>query len=216
MTSSARDQLTLLRRGHDRLFELVVALTPDELSRQSYCRDWCVADVLSHLGSGAEIFKESALAGMERRPAVEKEEMEAIWRRWDALSPVEKAERSARCDDDFLVTLEELDEESLEAVVFVFPDGRRAGAKEALALRLTETTIHSWDVEVTFEPSARLRPEAVGLLLDRLATSAPRWGEAAGWDGPPAVVISTSEPARQFLLSVGDGVSWSEEPEPGP
>lgn len=208
MTTSARECLAVLRRDHDRFFELVVGLTPDELSQRSYCNEWSVADVLSHLGSGAEIFTQWALAGLHEREPVAHDEMEEIWARWNALTPVEKAEKAALSSDDFLDRLEALDDETLESLVFTLPGGHTMPAPTMLSMRLVETALHGWDVEVTFELSARVRPEAVDLIVDTLATSAPRWAASEGWGGPKRIQIDTSEPERHFLASLEDGLSW--------
>ncbi len=55
MEADPRVWIETLRRSHDRLTGLVKQLSPEELRDQSYCSDWSVAQVLSHLGSGAEI-----------------------------------------------------------------------------------------------------------------------------------------------------------------
>ena len=55
-----------LRASHDRLTAIVNPLDADQLRAQSYDSEWSIADVLSHLGSGAEIFLlnlNSGLAG---------------------------------------------------------------------------------------------------------------------------------------------------------
>ena len=56
-----------VRASHDRLAGLVAGLNADDLRAPSYDTDWSVADVLSHLGSGAEITALSLEAG-ERAP----------------------------------------------------------------------------------------------------------------------------------------------------
>jgi hypothetical protein len=47
--------LEQLHRGHDDAVSLARGLSPDDYKRVSYCPDWTVAQVFSHLGSGAEI-----------------------------------------------------------------------------------------------------------------------------------------------------------------
>ena len=39
--------------SHERLSRLVGQLGPDEVAGPSYCTEWSIAQVLSHLGSGA-------------------------------------------------------------------------------------------------------------------------------------------------------------------
>ena len=45
----------LLRASSERLHGLVAPLSDDDLTGQSYDDDWTIADVLSHIGSGAVI-----------------------------------------------------------------------------------------------------------------------------------------------------------------
>ena len=47
------DPLDALRASADRLAALVEPLTPDELRLSAYPTEWTIAQVLSHLGSGA-------------------------------------------------------------------------------------------------------------------------------------------------------------------
>ena len=42
-----------LRASHDRLTRIAVSLDSDDLRKRSYAKEWTIADVLSHLGSGA-------------------------------------------------------------------------------------------------------------------------------------------------------------------
>ena len=44
-----------LRASHERLAALVEPLTPDQVTAQAYPIEWSIAQVMSHLGSGAEI-----------------------------------------------------------------------------------------------------------------------------------------------------------------
>ena len=53
MSSDLRDLVATLHALHDRLAAAVVELCPDQLRTRSYATEWSVADVLSHLGSGA-------------------------------------------------------------------------------------------------------------------------------------------------------------------
>jgi hypothetical protein len=80
-----------------------------------------------------------------------------------------------------------------------------------LQLRLSEHAIHAWDIEVSFNPDATVRAEAVELLVDYLPQMARRVGKPAGKTLTLQVV--TSEPERQFAL-ITDGVSlepWSDQ-----
>jgi len=53
MTTDVRDLVATLHTLHDRLAATVVELGPEQLRSRSYDTEWSVAEVLSHLGSGA-------------------------------------------------------------------------------------------------------------------------------------------------------------------
>ena len=57
MEPDARTVIASVRNSHERLVSLVKPLTPQELRRRSYASEWSIAQVLSHLGSQAEIFE---------------------------------------------------------------------------------------------------------------------------------------------------------------
>jgi hypothetical protein len=45
--------LLAMEDSHARLLDIVDQLGPDDLRTMSYCSAWTIADVLSHIGSGA-------------------------------------------------------------------------------------------------------------------------------------------------------------------
>ena len=55
MTTLADRTIAALRTTHDDLAALVPGLTDEQLAGPSGASEWTVAQVLSHLGSGAEI-----------------------------------------------------------------------------------------------------------------------------------------------------------------
>src|SRR6478752_7735526 len=89
VTELADATIAELRAIHDRLAARATGLSPEELAAQSGADDWTVADVLSHLGSGAEIGRYPVLAAAgapEDKPSNEE-----IWDRWNALPPADQA-----------------------------------------------------------------------------------------------------------------------------
>ena len=56
METSPDPWIGALRHSHDRLQALVGPLDPGQLEQGSYASEWSIAQVLSHLGSQAEIF----------------------------------------------------------------------------------------------------------------------------------------------------------------
>ena len=65
MESSPGPWISALRNSHDRLRAAVEPLTREQLEQRSYASEWSVAQVLSHLGSQAEIFSLFLDSGLE-------------------------------------------------------------------------------------------------------------------------------------------------------
>ena len=83
--------IAALRSGHDSLAEFVAGASADDLARRSMATEWSVAQVLSHLGSGAEI----GLAGRTGEAI----ENEAVWARWNAKRPEDMASSFVEADE---------------------------------------------------------------------------------------------------------------------
>lgn len=203
MTATADDTIAALRASHERLRALVEPLDEAALRGPS-AHDWSIAEVLSHLGSQAEImgaFVDAAVAG---EPSPGFEIAPPIWEKWNAKSPVQQRDDSLAANDAGLRTLESLDATAAEAVRVPFI-GRELDLAAFAALRLNEHAVHAWDVEVALDPTATIAPSAVEILLDSLGFVAARAGK--GSSEPYAVRIGTTDPARDLVVSVGESVS---------
>ena len=81
-----------LRRSHDRLADIVDDLGPGGVEAQSYCTDWSIAQVMSHIGTGSEMFGFMVEAALTGGDAPGRETMEPIWASWNERSPQRQAE----------------------------------------------------------------------------------------------------------------------------
>src|SRR4051794_19555010 len=91
MTYDTDRWLEALHARSQRLNRLVSPLPEAELTRPSYAEGWSIAQVLSHLGSAAEIsarLVDRGISGDLTGPV--REELLPIWERWDALPPLEQ------------------------------------------------------------------------------------------------------------------------------
>src|SRR5437667_64009 len=79
MESSPGPWISALRHSHDRLRASVEPLGPDQLAQRSYPSEWTIAQVLSHLGSQAEIFGLILAAGLAGQEPPGPEEFPPIW-----------------------------------------------------------------------------------------------------------------------------------------
>jgi uncharacterized protein (TIGR03083 family) len=201
---TARDLVAILRRSHDHLSDLVAPLDAEALVLPSYATEWSVAQVLSHLGSGARIFTLILQAGIEGDEAPGGEVFQRIWAEWDAKSPVEMRDDFLVTDEALVSRLESMTDE--EVAAFSLPLWGMVLDVAAFArMRLGEHAVHAWDVEVVLDPAALVARDAVEALIDGLGVLAARSGAPA--DPPFAVRITTIEPARDLLVSAGEPVA---------
>jgi uncharacterized protein (TIGR03083 family) len=204
MATAAAPFIIAWRRSHDRLRTLVDPSDSGQLNRQSYASEWTIAQVLSHIGSGAEIFNLFLGAGRKREDPPGRETFEPIWEVWNARSPEEQAAHALAADQAALERFESLDtaeQERFHLNLF----GGDVDLAVLARMRLSEHAIHTWDVAVALDPAATVSPDAVDLLVDTLGQLAARTGKPA--ENPTRVHISTTDPQREFVLDTGESVS---------
>jgi uncharacterized protein (TIGR03083 family) len=190
--------LAAVHRSHDRLAVALADLPGDRLSGPSY-HSWSIGEVLSHLGSGAEIFRLYVEAGTAGTPAPTLDDFHPVWDRWNALTPVEQR-------DSFLVS----DLALLDAFAAVPEDLRGSwrlemfGTEQTLStvarMRLGEHTLHSWDVLVALDPAATLPRDAVDLMVDSMDPLVERFGKT---EQPIATRLELTDPDGSFVLETG-------------
>src|ERR1700733_10611163 len=109
METSPDPWIGTLRHSHDRLQALVEPLGQDQLEQRSYASEWSIAQVLSHLGSGAEIFGLFLAAGLTGQDPPGREAFGPIWEVWNAKSPQAQAADALRADAVTLARFESMD-----------------------------------------------------------------------------------------------------------
>lgn len=194
-----------------RLARLVAPLTDAELAAPSYASEWSIADVLSHLGSGAVILRrrlDDALAGKD----MPDDFAPSVWDEWNAKSPRAKADDALAADADAVVRLESLTaDERSTLVVAVGP--LQLDATAFVALRLNEHVLHTWDVAVALDPSATLPSDPAALCVDNLGLIARYTAKPDGTQR--TITVRTTDPARSFAITLDpDSVSFGPAAEP--
>lgn len=200
--------LDALAGSHDRLSELVQGLDGAGLRRPSYCEGWSIAQVLSHLGSGAQAFQAALDSVVDGEPPLSRDAMPAIWDRWNAMAPEEQAEGFLATDGQLVEALENLGDR-LDDLEFTLFGAFQVDAAGFLAFRLGEHALHAWDVAVALDPTATLDADAAALLVDRLPETVGRMGTldgAVGLERPFTVSVRTAGPPRSFDLTIDDAV----------
>ena len=216
MTTSAEQiesALSALSDSHDRLAASVARLTGDGVTGPSNCSDWSIAQLLSHLGSGAEIFGLNVEAGLHGRKAPGQEQYQAVWDVWNAKSPQEQARDGVAEDAALVEQLAGLTpEQRLSWRLDLF--GTERDLAGAILTRLNEHVLHTWDLEVVQNPQATLPGDAAGLALDFLPELVAYVGKPTGEE--LRVHVTTEHPERSFELAIGpDSVVLAKaEPEP--
>jgi uncharacterized protein (TIGR03083 family) len=199
--------LAALGSSHARLAAVAGPLTAEEVAGPSYDDDWSIAQVLSHLGSGAEIFDLILDAGRRGADAPGPEQFQEIWARWNAKSPAEQARDGVAADGAFLDHVAGLDPAERERWQLSF-FGSEQRLSDMARMRLSEHALHTWDVAVVRDSKATVAGDAVELILDILPGFAPRVGKPS--DNSLRVHVTTDDPERRFQLDAGpDGVSLS-------
>jgi uncharacterized protein (TIGR03083 family) len=190
--------LRALEASADRLRALVLPLDDAALEQSAYPTEWTIADVLSHLGSGAVIQQrrlEDALAG---RPTPD-DVGPPVWDEWNAKSPRAQA-------DDSLVA----DRALVERIASV-TDAEAAAVRIALgpleldltafvALRLNEHAFHTWDIAVALDSKAVIPDDAAALVVDNLDLISRFSARPTG--DSRTITVRTTAPERTFTIEL--------------
>jgi uncharacterized protein (TIGR03083 family) len=207
METSPDPWIGALRHSHDRLQAVVEPLGRADLEQRSYASEWSIAQVLSHLGSGAEIFGLFLEAGLTGQEPPGRDAFVPVWNIWNAKGPQAQATDGLQADEASVERFESLDP-GQKAGLRLHMFGMDMDLTGLVRMRLGEHAVHTWDVAVALDPSATVAPDAVVLLIDTVGQLAAR---AAKPDGKPRRIrVSTSDPERHFLLETGEGVTLTE------
>jgi uncharacterized protein (TIGR03083 family) len=179
-----------------RLRELVAAFDTDGLESPSYDPGWSVADVLSHLGSGAVLMVRRLEAALGGAPLPD-DVAQPVWDEWNAKSARAKADDALEEDERFLKAFGGVSE--TERAQIEFPFGPLSVSFETAAgLRLNEHALHTWDIEVMSDAEAVLPADAAGVIVDNLGLIGRFAAKPTGAERE--VRIRTNHPVRHFTV----------------
>ncbi|PZS28421.1 MAG: hypothetical protein DLM59_14785 [Pseudonocardiales bacterium] len=224
MNTQLPAEIAALRNSHTRLSALVSNLDGDGVRAPSYASEWSIAQVLSHLGSQAEIAGLALTAGLAgglagadspdgtAGAAPEREEMEPIWAAWNARTPEAQVTDSLEGTAHLLTRLEGLSPEQADVFRVTMFLGE-VDLATYIRLQLAEYATHTWDVAVMLDPAATIAADAIEPMLSQVAVF-------MGFVHPPAgepfqVRVTTTDPARDYVLSMADKVSLAEHDDAG-
>ena len=212
METSPAPWIEALRHSHDRLQAAAGPLDASQLERPSYASQWSIAQVLSHLGSQAEIFGLFLDAGLSGQDPPGPDAFPPIWETWNAKSPQAQAADALRADEAVTARFESLDagqRERLRLRLF----GTDLDATGLARVRLGEHAVHTWDIAVALDPAATLAPDAVSLLIDTVGQLAARTAKPAGQQR--RLRVSTTSPVRHYMLDIGETVTLTPTEDDG-
>jgi uncharacterized protein (TIGR03083 family) len=197
--------IAALRTNHDQLAELVSGAGPDDLKKTSGASEWTVADVLSHLGSGSELFLVRLQAAVDGVPVGEVDN-QAVWDRWNAMSPEEQASGFVESEEALVAVLESLDADQrreLNVDLGFLPAPAEMGV--FVGMRLIEVANHAWDARAGLDSAAELETSSATLALESLADEL---AFMLGFSTKPDVLSSPVVLAVDgFALRIDDHVS---------
>jgi uncharacterized protein (TIGR03083 family) len=204
METDPRPIITALRQSADDLALLAAAMTADDLRRPSAATEWDVSQVLSHLGSGAEIALANLEANVAGTPIPGNDAARSVWDRYDAMSPEERRDAFLVADGRYVTAVEALDPSAGPITLPFLP--APVDLATALSFRLNEHALHAWDVRAATDDGATVPAAHAGLLVSRLGGLVGFIGKADRWTGAPiTIAVRTSDPERHLWLTVGDG-----------
>ncbi|MEV0718939.1 maleylpyruvate isomerase N-terminal domain-containing protein, partial [Asanoa sp. NPDC050611] len=116
MATDADRVIAVLRTGHDDLAARVAGFTADDLARPSGASEWDISQVLSHLGSGAEINLATLEAGIAGSTPPDGEFNKTVWAKWDGASRQERADWVVTANEALVKRYESLDDQQRESV----------------------------------------------------------------------------------------------------
>ncbi|MDE3076509.1 MAG: maleylpyruvate isomerase family mycothiol-dependent enzyme [Chloroflexota bacterium] len=148
---------------YERLSAYLGQLDADGWQETSYCADWPVLRVISHLSSSAVINGGRLAAWFQGRPPMAREEFPKLWAHYDSLTAEQMLPEFRQATDEYFKVFDALTEDHGATEVEGFMG--KQPANRYIMGRLNEMALHAWDVYVGRDRRARLTQETVGLLL---------------------------------------------------
>lgn len=218
MSELADRSIAAMRATHDDLAARVAGYSADDLARTSGSAEWHVAQVLSHLGSGAEIGHAVLTAGLAGEPIPDDQFNQRVWDRWNGLDGAAQAAGFVESDDRLVRALEELPAGTRESASFTWFLPFPVGIEIFAGMRLSELAQHAWDVRVAFDPADAIPDEVAGTMLDVLTGPASFMvgfvGRGDEQAAATALEVRTTGPERRFGLTLSPQVALGPAPDP--
>jgi uncharacterized protein (TIGR03083 family) len=192
------DALHALRSSVDRLAALVRPLDDSSLIAQAYPTEWTIADVVSHIGSGAVISLRRLQDTLDNSNPPD-DFNQHVWDEWNAKSPRAKVDDGLEADAELTAALEETTPE--DRARFKSSMGPFELDWDAfIGMRLNEHLLHEWDVAVTLDATVPLAQDGTEVVIDNLELIA-RFASKPNGD-PRTIRLGITDPDRSFAVTV--------------
>lgn len=172
------------------------------------CPGWRVQDVVAHITTGAQMFE-----GIARGTLSGANWMEERGRRLAenaALSPDDLKRRYAEADASLVSTFKSLSPEELQARR-QHPAFGEVPVAQFLGMRISETAVHSWDIQSAVDPSAKLQAPATNAVASQIVNIFPAWflpEAVAGMSRGYRFVVAE---ATHTLAIAGGKAAWTDD-----
>jgi uncharacterized protein (TIGR03083 family) len=207
--SNAEPVIAALHSGYVDLAGRVSGFSDDDLAGPSGASEWDISQVLSHLGSGAEIARAGYRAALDGKPNPGMDFNHSVWDRWNAMTGRERADGFLQANQALLALLDSMDagtRDTFRIDLGFLP--APIDLATAARLRLNEFTLHSWDVRVVAEEHATLPADATAALLHGEPSLLSWIGKPEPLNGREAVIaVTTTKPASVFALRLRAPIS---------
>ncbi len=193
-----------VKREYQTLVQDVESHPASYVEQDSFCSNWKNYQVISHLGSGAEIFQKSLETALDGNEALSPEGRQAIWGYFDGLAPQDVYPQFKDRTEKLIAYLEALPESKHNEIIPTFAGN--LPLPKALLTRLNEMSLHVWDIRVKSDPSLKLEDNAAALLLPMVVDRLPNRAKRDGLDelrGRPVAFDINGPASRQFTLNPG-------------
>ena len=201
----------VLRASVERLHGLVGGFDDTQMASPSYCDEWTIAQVLSHLGSGAVIFQRG-LEDVRAGTPTPDDFNPSVWDEWNAKSPRAQTDDALVADEAMIEAIEAVDESERARLVFHLGP-LSLSFDDYVGMRLNEHAFHTWDIAAALDEGARLSDEEVALVVDNLGRIVAFSGRPDGQER--TIAIRTTDPLRDFALRFSAGGVELRTGEPG-
>jgi uncharacterized protein (TIGR03083 family) len=190
-----------LRFSVERLRDLAAPMSEVELRAGAYPAEWTVAQVLSHLGSGAVIMQrrlEDTLAGQDTPDDF----APGVWSSWNARGPVAQRDDALAADAALLARIEAVPPDERNAFTSAMGP-MTLGFAQFVGMRLNEHAFHTWDIEVVADPATTIPVPVAALVVDNLELVARFTGKPTG--DTTTITVATTAPERDFTVEITPG-----------